>query len=753
MKLIRIEYLLDHKKISDSLCAIFKESFVILEEGDLACLMENWLKYLILKFGNRSYESIDTNDQSDILDVVSKIGKLESSEKYPRLQLNFIKLLAIVSDWSVGVTNKKLRKFNQLSLTEKKISIYTTEEVSFEDEVESAWSDLFLSSTQLCLQLTIDNEFDQSNSAEYAEGDLIRLKLSQVCQFDLNPWSDRDGVPDPSTAEPVDDELIRNEIFNLEKHATIFNTRMIDNLAGMFHLAVENKFNFDLSGEIYSTLLDGIGLMDQKLSFLILQQLQNVKAAHYFRNLLQKSSSSANGSRLRKILSDTTLSKSFGEDASQILDDFPILENLSLSQLQPNFLSNLPYPVLILHHEGDYIYFGFVNGNKTIKVNRIRYDKILHDDIIKAKIDLSQKLLSNALKKSYDIEREAQRTRIGTVSGDGAFTTGGASGPTSRASHLSIGQEQSRIQSRATSVENYTIEFEQLTNLIEEYFATFVEKLPDIVDLPEKSILLIIGDAFFLDLPLEAVSWFKSFQLCRDFSTQLHQNRADRFGKENSIPKGKMIGIADNTENKQMISEVSTTAKTGWKMASPESTGEIKSLLSDGQIGMVTVSELRCGVLLNPSNIANSDYRNVQIGIILDKSPEPASFIFQNKLDVKKNSIELGLGTNFIDYMALLSLAGFGALCGNQFHSVKGVNRFRLQEIATALGEKKSIVEANQILRTNYIEPEAETPNPSKGKPKLGKGKSAQADKMKLTLTEEEKICSTVFGLPLSFIT
>ena len=87
--------------------------------------------------------------------------------------------------------------------------------MSFEDEVESAWSDLFLSSTQLCLQLTIDNEFDQSNSAEYAEGDLIKLKLSQVCQFDLNPWSDRDVVPDPSTAEPVDDELIRKAFFKL----------------------------------------------------------------------------------------------------------------------------------------------------------------------------------------------------------------------------------------------------------------------------------------------------------------------------------------------------------------------------------------------------------------------------------------------------------------------------------------------------------------------------------------------------------
>lgn len=88
---------------------------------------------------------------------------------------------------------------------------------------------------------------------------------------------------------------------------------------------------------------------------------------------------------------------------------------------------------------------------------------------------------------------------------------------------------------------------------MEEYFAVFVEKLPDIADLPDKSILLIIGDPFFLDLPLEAVSWFKNFQLCRDFSTQLHQNRVDRFGKENSIPKGKIIGIADNTENRQMI--------------------------------------------------------------------------------------------------------------------------------------------------------------------------------------------------------
>ena len=56
----------------------------------------------------------------------------------------------------------------------------------------------------------------------------------------------------------------------------------------MFHLAAQNKYNFDLCGEIYSTLLDRIGLMDQKISFSILQQLQNVRSADYFRNLLQK---------------------------------------------------------------------------------------------------------------------------------------------------------------------------------------------------------------------------------------------------------------------------------------------------------------------------------------------------------------------------------------------------------------------------------------------------------------------------------
>ena len=87
--------------------------------------------------------------------------------------------------------------------------------MSFEDEVESAWSDLFLSSTQLCLQLTVDNDFD--HSAGYAEAELIRLKLSQVRQFDLNPWSDREGIPDPSTAEPVDDELIRKTFFKLSR--------------------------------------------------------------------------------------------------------------------------------------------------------------------------------------------------------------------------------------------------------------------------------------------------------------------------------------------------------------------------------------------------------------------------------------------------------------------------------------------------------------------------------------------------------
>ena len=51
-------------------------------------------------------------------------------------------------------------------------------------------------------------------------------------------------------------------------------------------------------------------------------------------------------------------------------------------------------------------------------------------------------------------------------------------------------------------------------------------------------------------------------------------------------------------------SEVSTSAKTGWKMASPESTGEIKTVLSEGPIGVATVSELRWGVLLYPSSIA-----------------------------------------------------------------------------------------------------------------------------------------------------
>ena len=81
--------------------------------------------------------------------------------------------------------------------------------MSFADEAEEAGSDLFLSSTQLCLQLTLDNEF----TSEYTEAELIRLKMSQVQQFDLNPWSDRDGVPDPRTAEPVDDELIRKTFF------------------------------------------------------------------------------------------------------------------------------------------------------------------------------------------------------------------------------------------------------------------------------------------------------------------------------------------------------------------------------------------------------------------------------------------------------------------------------------------------------------------------------------------------------------
>ena len=63
---------------------------------------------------------------------------------------------------------------------------------------------------------------------------------------------------------------------------------------------------------------------------------------------------------------------------------------------------------------------------------------------------------------------------------------------------------------------------------------------------------------------------------------------------------------------KTVQSEVSTSAKTGWKMASPESTGEVKAILSEGPVGVATVSELRWGVLLYPSSIALDSNRYYQ---------------------------------------------------------------------------------------------------------------------------------------------
>ena len=107
----------------------------------------------------------------------------------------------------------------------------------------------------------------------------------------------------------------------------------------------------------------------------------------------------------------------------------------------------------------------------------------------------------------------------------------------------------------------------------------------------------------------------------------------------------------------------------------------------------------------------------------------------------------------FIDYVALLSLSGIGSIVTNQFHSKANVNNFRLQELTLAFSEKKSVSESVNQVRQNILPeiPDHSSPSLKKGK-KTAKGGKVDNERIRMELNLNEKLCTTLFGLPNTFI-
>merc|ERR1712062_18036 len=109
----------------------------------------------------------------------------------------------------------------------------------------------------------------------------------------------------------------------------------------------------------------------------------------------------------------------------------------------------------------------------------------------------------------------------------------------------------------------------------------------------------------------------------------------------------------------------------------------------------------------------------------------------------------------YLEFIGLLTMAGVGSIVSNQFYSKNNINHFKLQQLTiAAVNEKKSIAEAVQAVRLNILpDVPPDSAMGKKGKKTDGKGKGKnENEKMRIKLDLNEKLSTTLFGLPNTFI-
>ena len=354
---------------------------------------------------------------------------------------------------------------------------------------------------------------------------------------------------------------------------------------------------------------------------------------------------------------------------------------------------------------------------------------------------VKQNNLSKCLKSSYDIEREAQKT-------PNRLLTGSQTG--SRNSEYKTADQ--RLAEDDCENEDEMIE---LIENLDKYFDEILLELFDNTNFAENTALLVVGDEFVLNVPIEGISKLEKFQISRDFSLSTHFNRINIHGKDSNMPKAKIFafGSDDSDENHQKISQHVTQFKTGWKISKPKSNSEFSEIFSSSN-GIISISNLRFPAFLTSRDIARSDYTANQLAIILDKTPSPSSFVFQNKLSTLRNPSELK-SEKYLEFIGLLTMAGVGSIVSNQFYSKNNINHFKLQQLTiAAVNDKKSIAEAVQAVRLNILpDVPPDSAMGKKGKKTDGKGKGKnENEKMRIKLDLNEKLSTTLFGLPNTFI-
>ena len=509
--------------------------------------------------------------------------------------------------------------------------------------------------------------------------------------------------------------------------------------------------------ESSTSLLNLIGPTDSLFSFNVLLQLQAAQASKFFQRLLSQACNAPNASRLSYCIR-LHFSQIYGENSMDdtlwsSINEFRSWRNAKLTT-SPN-LASFSYPVIVLQHADGLLYAGLYNpATKNVKVVRSRGEigelKDLQDEVL----DIRQKLLSDCLKREYNQTPEENNEPVSHEPSKEHSENKINSRPNSKASAKSGESNESS--------EEEELDLTDITVQLGDYLSNIMSELSeDLAEIPESQPLLLIADCHLLDFPLELLPQFKDRPISRDFSIQIHQERMaqqeegekDKKAKAkggsdtNNVPISKIIALGTPGKCLDMITE----HKMGWSVKSGLSTGELETMISDSS-GLLYCGRERFLASLAPSRVAALDLQKLQLAILIDRSPEPNSFIQQNKLDLDKDPVQIQ-AENYLNTVALLTLAGVSTIMLNQWSSDHISNEWRMKEITSGMQHQISASETLLYIRDPSKKPKDEKKS-KKPPPKKGPKSSSPvvSESSLFTISQCQAFNTVCYGIPNAYI-
>nr|AAL56435.1 integrin-like protein [Oikopleura dioica] len=494
--------------------------------------------------------------------------------------------------------------------------------------------------------------------------------------------------------------------------------------------------------EAVQSMLNSIGSSDEQFAFAVLAQLQGAQTSKFCQRLLSQACNAPNASRLayciRLLFSQIYGDSDLNGTLWSSIDNFQSWRNSKLFQISP--IDKMPFSCLILQHADGFIYAGLFNANtKEVRVVRAKANladlKSLQDEVQ----DIRQNLLSDFLKKEYNQKSEEE------IASDK---------PAENSEEKKAEDENKEDEDDEDEEEDEEIEVTDAREKLIKYMKNIMAQLEaNLAEIPKEQPFILIADFHLLDTPLELIPELADRPISRDFSLQIFLNRLalreEKEQKTKAAPNTNMTSLSNTVclATPGRCADSVSQMKQNWKEKSGLSIGEIESFMATSS-GLVYCGRERFFSSIPPSRIAALDLSNLNTVFLVDRSPEPTSFIQQNKLDLERDPIVIQ-AESYINSVALLSLSGVSTVILNQWSSDQESNEWRLKEILNGMNSNTPAVDCLLHIRNPDLKPvkDAKKPVAKKGKNMA----SPEPEAPEFAPNECQAFNTVLYGLPLTF--